>query len=75
MTQEDIFCQMVQKYCGQEEGILNSNVQANNYGLISLPKDSEPFKDTKSTECGLQWTNILEILILGILLTVIAKMA
>ena len=51
-VQEDMFKRMLQKYCGQEEGKVNSNMQANNYGLVNIATYSELFEEKSLLSVG-----------------------
>ena len=76
-NQEKIFTEMLSKYCSSNKDKVSSDMETvnNNYGLINLDSNSETFEEEKSiSSCSFHWTDCLELVILGILISAVLKL-
>ena len=68
---------MMSRYCTSDKEKVNSKMEEtnNNYGLINLDSNSEIFEEEKSIpSCSFHWTDCLELVILGILISAVLKL-
>ena len=71
---EALFEELLSQYCGENNNGIASKTTVENYGLVSFSEMEEKIDRTGgASECGVHWTDILEIFIISFIVIIIGK--